>query len=170
MYLSGKDLFSNFAFLLAKGAHVSISAAGAINGETIDAAGYNALGFVVNCASYCSGGANGAGDQVELIIQRGLASAAGVSAWSNVDNSQIIHSYYGGYDSTGTTGIFAILTSSTDITATNSAVVYKVGIKMDADHRYYRFKYSNIGDASAMWMAAEAILGTPANWPVNIPV
>jgi hypothetical protein len=165
---SFRDGYSNFGFYTAMSARVTSSAAGAANGATIDRQGFETVTFLVNCASYCSGGANGAGDQVELIIQHGLASAAGVSAWSNVPLSLIIHSVEGGYASTAEDGIFQILTSGTSIS--DSADTYIVGYKGDYNHRYVRFKYSNIGDASSMWLAANCVLGEPANWEVNTPI
>ena len=165
---SFRDGYSNFSFLQAFSARVTTSAAGAENGDTIDRQGYETVTFVVAAASYCSGGANGAGDQVELMLQHGLASAAGVSAWSLVPLSLIIHSVEGGYDSTASDGIFQILTTGTDLA--DSAQVYFVGYKGDKDHRYVRFKLSNIGAASSMWAAGVAVLGEPANWPVNYPI
>lgn len=166
--MSFRDGYSNFSYLQAFSARVITDAAGAENGDTIDRQGYETVTFIIAAASYCSGGANGAGDQIEFILQHGLASAAGVSAWSNIPLSLIIHSVEGGYDSTAEDGIFQILTTGTDLA--DSAQVYFVGYKGDKDHRYVRFKHSNIGAASAMWAAGVCVLGEPANWPVNTPI
>lgn len=165
---SFRDGYSNFAYLQAFSARVTSSAAGAAAGDTIDRQGYETVTFAIACASLASGGAMGAADWYELVLQHGLASAAGVSAWSAVPLSLIIHSVEGGYDSTAEDGIFQILDTGTDLA--DSAQVFFVGYKGDKDHRYVRFNLSNISDASSMWCAGIAVLGEAANQPVNIPV
>lgn len=165
-----RENYSNFGYYNAFGAEVTSDAAGAQNGITIDLQGFNAATVVLNITSYCSAGANGAGDYVVFALQHGLASADGVSAWSNVPNSLLIHSVVGGYDSTAETGAFLSIASGTDVAASVNSAVYFVGYKGDAAHRYLRLKYSNVGAASAMNMGAIAILGQPSNWPVNEPV
>jgi hypothetical protein len=162
-----KENYSGFGYFNAFAAGVTSSAAGAQNGLTIDLQGYEAVTFALNICSYASGGANGAGDYVVFMLQHGLASALGVSAWSLVPNSQLIHSVVGGYGSTAETGEFLSLASASEIATSGNSAVYFVGYKKDADHRYIRLKYSNVGAASAMNMAALAVVGSPANWPVN---
>lgn len=162
-----KEIYSNFKYFQAFAPEVTSSAAGAQNGITIDLQGYEAVTIAVGICSYASGGANGAGDYVMFALQHGLASAAGVSAWSLVGNSQLIHSVVGGYDSTASTGIFLSLASASEVAASANSDIYFVGYKKDTTHRYLRLKYSNVGAASAMYMNAVAFLGCPANWPVN---
>ena len=165
-----RENYSNFGYFQALALYVTTSAAGAENGLTIDLRGYGAATIALALASYASGGANGAGDYVVFALQHGLASAAGVSAWSDVPNSMLIHSTVGGYDSTAETGIFLSLASASEIASSGNSAVYFVGYKGDYSHRYLRVKLSNVGNASAMNAAAVAILGEPANWPVNDPV
>lgn len=166
----GRDGYSSFGFYQALYPGVTTSAAGATNGQTLDLQGFDTATIALMVNSYASGGANGAGDYVIFYLQHGLASAAGVSAWSAVPNSQLIHSVYGGYDSTAETGILISLASASEIAASANSAVYFVGYKKDTAHRYLRLKLSNVGAASAMMAGAVAILGKPGDWPVNEPV
>lgn len=168
--MSLRDLYSNFGFYQALAPRTTTDAAGAENGDTIDLRGFGGATIVLNVLSYCSGGANGAGDYVIFYLQHGLASAAGVSAWSAVPNSLLINSVYGGYDSTAETGILVSLASAAEIAASANSAVYFIGYKGDNAHRYLRIKLSNVGAASAMFAGAIAILGYPTEWPVNTPV
>lgn len=166
----GRDGYSNFGFFQAFAPRATTSAAGAENGDTLDLQGYETATIVLNILSYCSGGANGAGDYIIFYLQHGLASAAGVSAWSTVPNSQIIHSVAGGYDSTAETGWVASYMSASEIAASANSVTEIVGYKKDTLHRYLRIKMSNVGAASAAFAGAIAILGRPGDWPINEPV
>jgi hypothetical protein len=166
-----RDLFSNLAFYNAFIPGPSAVAAGATEGNTIDLRGYNAAAFAIALTSFCSGGANGGGDYFIFALQHGLPSDAGVSAWSLVPNSQLIHSVVGGYDSTAETGVFFSLYSASEITgSTQASIVLRVGYKGDITHRYLRLHYSNVGDASGCYVGAICILGLPADWPINSPV
>jgi hypothetical protein len=165
-----RDGYSDFGFYQAWAPANTTDAAGSAGGLTIDMLGFDTVQLVVNIASYCSGGANGAGDYVVFQLMHGLASAAGVSTWSLVALSQIIHSVLGGYDSTASTGNFLSLASASEIAASGNSAVYIVGYKKDVLHRYLRLNISNVGAASAMVLAATAILGKPDNWPVNTPI
>jgi hypothetical protein len=169
--MSFKDQFSNFGWYNAIPTGPDDGTAGATNGNTIDLRGFNAATLTGTLTSICSGGANGAGDYLILVIQHGLASAAGVSAWSNVPGSMLVHSVVGGYDSTGETGVFLSIASGTEFTgSTQASYVFTVGYKGDAAHRYIRFKLSNVGGASAVDMGALWMLGQPGDWPINTPV
>ena len=165
-----RDLYSNFGFYQALAPRITTDAAGAENGQTLDLQGFAGATIALNVLSYCSAGANGAGDYVVFYLQHGLASAAGVSAWSAVPNSLLIHSVVGGYASTGETGAFLSVMSGTDIAASANSAITFVGYKGDNLHRYLRLKLSNVGAASAMFAGAVAFLGYPSNWPVNEPV
>ena len=90
---------------------------------------------------------------------------AGVSAWSLVPLSQVIHSVEGGVNSTASDGLWQILGSATDAT---SDVTYAVGYRGDPKHRYLRLVVSVSGAPSAMWLGALAILGKPSDWPVKV--
>ena len=168
--MGNRDNYSNFGYYQAFAPHVTTDAAGSAGGICIDTLGFDTVTLAVNIASYCSGGANGAGDYVVFQLMHGLASAAGVSTYSLVPESQIIHSVLGGYDSTASTGVFLSIASATDVAASGNSAVYFVGYKKDHTHRYLRINYSNVGAASAMMMAAVAICGLPNNWAVNEPV
>lgn len=159
----GRDGYSNFGFYNAFPADVPAAAAA---GRTIDMRSFDTMTMVVNAHSLGSAGALGA-TAWKLVLQQGLASAAGVSAWSNVPLSQIIHSVEGGYGSTAEDGVFQILDSNTDAV---SNITYAVGYKKDTAHRYIRLYLSVSGAASAMWLGAIAIAGLPGEWPVNEPV
>lgn len=168
--MGNRDNYSNFGYYQAFAPAVTTDAAGSAGGICVDMRGYDTVTFVVNVASYCSGGANGAGDYVVFQLMHGLASAAGVSTYSLVPCSQIIHSVVGGYDSTASTGEFLSLASASEIAASGNSAVYIVGYKKDNTHRYIRLNISNVGAASAMMLAATAVLGEPSNWAVNTPV
>lgn len=160
-----RDSYSNSKYFDAWSADLISDSQGDQNGNTIDLRGYNAVTIAMNIHSIASAGDMGAADKILFILQHGLASAAGVSAWSNIPNSQLIHSVYGGYDSTGETGVFASIQSATDVTAVSE--VFKVGYKGDTTHRYLRVVVRNSDAASAAWAAGIAILSEPDTWAVN---
>ena len=159
----GKELYSSFGFYTAIAADIYTAA---VSGQTLDMTGFEAIQFVVNYASHASGGAPG-NNIFRFYIEHGLASAAGVSAWSLVPGSQYIHSVYGGYsaaDSGYTAGMLIISGQAL------GSYVQFMGYKKDNLHRYIRLGMSISGVPSAMWAGGIAIFGTPANWPVNVPV
>lgn len=163
-----REHYSNFKYFDAWSADLISSSQGDQNGNTIDLRGYTTATVAMNIHSIASGGAMAAADKVLCILQHGLASADGVSAWSTVPNSQIVHSVYGGYDSTGETGVFASIQSATDVTGHSE--IFFVGYKKDTLHRYLRVVVRNSDNASAAWAAGVAFLGEPDTWAVNEPV
>ena len=128
-------------------------------GETIDLRGFNACTFMVNVGSTRFAAASA----LHLALQHGLASAAGVSAWSFVPNSLLIHSVEGGYNATSEDGIFKSLASD------DGSTLYFVGYKGDHTHRYVRLYVSGDAGVGSMCAGAVAILG-PSTWAVNTPV
>lgn len=154
-----KDLYSNLGFYDALHADVYSAAA---SGVTIDLLGFDAACILLNTASFASAGA--ASDQWTFILQHGLASAAGVSAWSLVPASLFLHSTYGGLDSTTETGEFGRLSASTD------TGVAMVGYRGDGAHRYLRVVLSISGICSSFWGAGVALVGNASQWPINEPV
>ena len=165
--MAGKELYSHFGYFQALNPEVS---AAAVAGITIDMLGYEAVQFVVNVNSYASAGADAATNAWKFMLQHGIASAAGVAGWSLVPESQLIHSYFGGYDSTAETGIFFSMQSKTDLggdTGASGCGILIVGYKQDVEHRYVRLYISVLSVPSAMFVGATAILGSPSNWPVN---
>lgn len=159
-----RDNYSNFGYFSALPADVYSTDT---DGNTIDLQGYGAATIVVNTHSLASAGAMDAADYWQLILEHGLPSDAGVSAWSKVPASLMIHSVVGndGAYSGNSDGVFQSLASATDA----SDAIFAVGYRGDHQHRYLRVVLSNIDAASAMWAEATAILGEPANWPVNDP-
>jgi len=158
-----RDGYSNFSFFNALPADVYAAAA---TGATIDLKGFDTAVINVNAHSLASAGAMSADNVWKLVLQHGLASDAGVSAWSNVAHSLMLHSVIGlnGAYSVLSDGVFQSFTSTTELTST---AIYTVGYKGDAKHRYLRLYVSNTGVASTMWIAAVAVLGLPSVWPVN---
>lgn len=163
------ELYSSFGFFNAFYADVYTAAA---EGLTIDLLNANAVTFAIAINSFASAGDNGT-NAFCFLLQHGLASADGVSAWSNVPLSQIIHSVEGGYDSTASDGRFYVMGSKTDLGGTTGASgngIIFAGYKKDVLHRYVRVYLSISGNASAAWMAGVAFTGNVSDWPVNTPV
>jgi hypothetical protein len=158
-----RDGYSNFAFFQAI---VNTAISGAATGNTVDLQGYDTATLIVE-AGLCSTGVAATSD-FKLVLQHGLASAAGVSAWSLVPNSQLIHSVVGGYDSTASTGLFDYVTQS--YVNGSDAKLGIVGYKKDHSHRYIRLYVSVTGTVSAVPIGGTWILGNPNNWAVNEPV
>ena len=156
--------YSSHGFYNALAADV-LTAAGA--GRTIDLQNVNAVTIVFNVYSMLSA-ASMSTNYWKLVLQHGLASADGVSAWSNVPGSQIINSVYGGYNSTSETGVFGSVASTTDALST---AVFAVGYKKDYLHRYLRIYLSTNSAATSIGITAGAIAITDElNWPVNTPI
>jgi hypothetical protein len=160
----GRDGYSNFGFYNAIPSDIYSAA---ITGRTIDMRGFDTITFMVNAHSLASGGALSADNVYRLILQHGLASDAGVSTWSLVPLSQIIHSVEGGYDSTASDGVWQSLETATQALSTD---IYAVGYKKDVLHRYIRLYVSVCGAPSTLWLGAIAKAGLPGDWPVNEPV
>lgn len=157
-----KENYSDFKFYDAMSSDLTTAAR---TGESIDLRGYRAATLIVNGFSCDSGLVNSVADCYKYILQHGLASAAGVSTWSNVPGSQLIHSVYGGYDSTAETGLFAYGFAST-MGISNTPLLQEVGYKMDTKHRYLRFFLSISGNPSAAYLGAVMMLGRAGDWPV----
>ncbi len=161
------DTYSNLKYFQAFDADITGDAQADENGNTIDMRGFHAITVTMNAFSLASAGDMGAADIVFFLLQHGLASAAGVSTWSDVPESQLIHSVFGGLGSTAETGIFASIQSNAEVTAISG--MYKVGYRQDADHRFLRVVVRNSDAASAMNLSGTAI-AMPDTWPVNEPI
>ena len=155
-----RDGFSNFSFLQALEPQ-DIAAGAKTTGISIDRRGYDTVTFVVNIGDYTGGGAFSADNRFQLMLEH-YNSTAG--AWSECYPSQILHSVVGmdGAYSTLNSGIWASITSAH--TSTVAAVGYR------GPHRSVRIAISEIGAPSTMSFGAIAMLGLPADWPVNTPV
>lgn len=158
--MSIRDGYSNFKFFQALEPQ-DVAAGAATNGVAVDTQGYDTATIVVNVGNYTGGGAFSADNRFQLKLEH-YNSTAG--AWSECYPSQMIHSVVGtgGAYSTLNSGIFMSITSA------NVSNVYAVGYK--GPHRSIRLATSEVGAPSTMSFAALAILGEPANWPVNTPI
>lgn len=163
-----RDLYSHLKFYQAL-VPQDVASGAATNGLTIDTRGYHGCVFVVNLGAMTGGGAMSADNRWQLKLEHGLASATGVSTWSEVYPSQMIHSVLGmaGAYSTLNSGIFQSIASTTDISAGTGKVFY-VGYK--GPRRYVRIAISEVGAPSTISAAALAILGMPDDWPVTVSV
>ena len=153
------DNYSNLGFYQALHPAIAGQVVPQTGGLTIDLQGATAATMIVQIGSTHFAAAS----ELHLALQHGLASAAGVSTWSLVGNSQLIHSVFGGYNSTGETGIFHSLPVGSD------SGVYACGYKMDNTHRYLRLYVSGDGGVGSMIASALAIVER-TDWPVNVPV
>lgn len=167
---SFNEMYSNFGFFQALCADVYSAAA---TGDTLDLRGYGTVAIGVLINSYASAGADAATNNWIFTLQHGLPSALGVSAWSLVPLSQIIHSVEGGYASTASDGVFQLIGSRSDAVfadAAGGSGFFFVGYKQDTTHRYLRLYVSVLSVPSAAWMGAFAVVGNAGIWPVNDPI
>lgn len=158
-----RDGYSNFAFYQALEPQ-DVAAGGATNGLQIDTQGYDTAIIIVNIGDYTGGGALSADNRFQLMLEHAHASDGSASTWSECYPSQMLHSVVGadGAYSTLNSGIFQSITSA------QVSDVYVVGYK--GPRQYIRLRISEVGAPSTISMAAVAVLGLPANWPVNTPV
>jgi hypothetical protein len=136
-------------------------------GEPVNTKGYETVTMVVNVGANTSAGAFSVDNRLFAKLEHAHESAAGLpSTWSEVYPSQMIHSVIGecGAYSTLLSGIFM----SIDSVAGYASAAYAVGYK--GPRQYVRVVISGVGLPSVYSLAVLAILGLPANWPVNIPV
>ena len=156
-----RDLYSYLGFFraLVPGTRASAEA-----GVTIDLINYNKAVIMVDFGTITS--ALSADCAYKFVLQHGLASAAGVSAWSVVPASLFLHSVYGGIGSTTETGVFKTVGSATD-----SGITF-IGYKGDVNHRYLRLYVSVSGTpvSNGITCGAVAILGDSSLWPVNTAI
>jgi len=162
------DVYSHLKFFQAL-VPQDIATGAATNGLTVDTRGYHGCVFVVNCGALTGGGALSLGDAWQIKLEHGLASAAGVSVWSEVYPSQMIHSVIGmaGAYSALNSGIFQSIASTTDLSAGTGAL-FKVGYI--GPRRYVRITFSYTGLPSTLSAGAVAALGFPSDWSVSEPV
>jgi hypothetical protein len=154
------DLYSSLGFFNAL---ESKSAGGCVPGTAgtdIDLQGYDGCVFVVNVGAINFAAASA----LHMCLQHAkVSTAGGAGTYSMVPGSLLIHSVYGGYDSTAETGIFHSMTVG------STSTVYAVGYKGLDDYRYVRVYISGDGGTGSMQAGAIALLGAH-NWPVNTPV
>ncbi len=155
------DNYSNLGFYMCFEAAIVGQIVPQTAGAAIDLQGATAATIIVNVGSTHFGAASA----LHLALQHGLASAAGVSAWSFVGNSQLIHSVAGGYNSTAETGIFHSLTAG----GTDDSTLFACGYKFDNIHRYLRIYISGDVGVGSMRASSLAIVER-TDWPVNVPI
>lgn len=153
-----RDKWSGFSFLQALPPQDFTT--GSVNGTTIDRQGYDSVTFIVNVGAVTSAGSMSNASH-KIMLEHGLESALGVSVWSEVYPSQMLHSVYGlNGTSTLDSGVFQLVASYTDASA-----AYAIGYI--GPRRYIRIRISDTAAPSVMSAGAIAILGLPSNWPVN---
>lgn len=131
-------------------------------GIAVDIQGYETVTFLCNVGEATGGGAMAADDFHQLKLEH-YNSVAG--AWSECYPSQMIHSVVGedGAYSTLDSGIFQSIASTTDCSK-----IYAVGYK--GPHRSVRVYISGENTPSVISIGIIAVLGLPADWPVNTPI
>lgn len=156
-----RDGYSNYSFFQTL--EPQDVAAGSVTSVAIDLQGFETATIVVNVGTATGGGALSADNRHQLMLEH-YNSTAG--AWSECYPSQMIHSVVGqgGAYSTLNSGIFQSIASVTSYASQTYAVGYK------GPHRSIRLRISDAGAPSTYSMGAIAILGLPANWPINEPV
>lgn len=159
-----KEIYSNLGFYQALAPQDVAS--GNTNGLTVDLAGHDACVFAVNVGACTNSVMGSATEYFQLKLEHGLASELGVSVWSEVYPSQMVHSVVGmaGAYSTLNSGVFQSIASVTDISA-NTGKLFVVGYK--GPRRYVRIAVSAAGAPSTVSMAAVAVLGGAGDWPVS---
>lgn len=154
-----RDGYSNFAFFQALEPQ-DVAAGAKTTGVSIDTRGYDTATFVVNVGNYTGGGAFSADNRFQLMLEHYNSTAGD---WSEVYPSQMLHSVVG--DRTAYSALNSGIWQS--ITSAHVSDVYVVGYI--GPHRSIRIAISEVGAPSTMSFGAVAILGLPANWPVNTP-
>lgn len=156
--MSLRDTYSNFSYVIALETQ-NYTPAAVLSGAQIDTQGFEAVTFVFTIGNHAS---VSTASYIDLILQHGpTESALGASNWSDVPASQMIHSVYA-KTSTTSTGLVKRLNDSG-----TGSTTYVVGYQGSA--RYLRVQVSANAATESGLVACTAILGYPANWPVNNP-
>jgi hypothetical protein len=153
-----RDLYSNYRFFDAL-EPANRAPSSVINGNRIDLQGYEGVTVIFHVGAHNN---VSTASYTDLILQHGLLeSDAGVSVWSDVPASNMIHSVYN-LDSTTNTGLVKRLNDSG-----MGSAVYIVGYRGKA--RYLRVRLSANAATQSGLFAATALIGYPSEWPVNEP-
>jgi hypothetical protein len=155
-----RDGYSNFGFFQALSPD---SYETATNGDTVDRRGYDTVTFVINIDDV---DVSAATSNIDIIMEHGIPSAAGVSAWSVCTSAEIIGNGFS-LGAAVTSGILYTFSISGTSVADLESQILEFGYR--GDHRYVRLVVDSAGtaDAGSVVMGAIAVLGNPANWPVN---
>lgn len=188
---ASKDGYSNFKFFEAL-APQSFDGSASVTGTTVDRQGYETLTFLVHAGeiSGIASALTSVHSCAFMRMQHGTSNAAGTVVWSNVSAEHMIldikltatSTSTGGYTSTSM-GILAASNAGSGLA--NGTFFCLGGVSADkqslwesqayavgyiGDRRWVRINVSvsAAGDTSAVGIAGIAVLGNPANWPVNI--
>jgi len=160
-----RDTYSNFKYYQAI-APVNRDANGdALNGVDIDTRGYEGVTLVVTTGVVESMTTSTASYYC-FMLQHTNASALGngPSDYAYVANCKhIIHSVH----STGATDLTSGIWEPTVNGDDHGSMAYTIGYI--GPKRYVRVVLSGTEDAASINIGAIAVLGYPANWPVNTP-
>ena len=159
-----RDGYSGFKFFQALEPQ-DVADGGATNGISIDVRGYQTATIIVNVGTATGGGALSADNRFQLMLEHANSDADGSVNFSEVYPSQMLHSVVGtaGAYSTLNSGIFQSIASVTSY----ACMVFAVGYI--GPRRWIRLRVSEVGAPSTYSMGAIAVLGMPANWPVQEP-
>ena len=185
-----RDGYSSFRFFEAL-APQSFDGSASVTGASVDKQGYETVTFLVH-----AGEISGIASQLTSVqscawvrMQDGESNAAGTIVWANCEQSEIITDLRlsgatlntSGYTSTSM-GVLAVSNAGSGIangtflclggvSATRQSYwesqVHAAGYR--GTKRWVRLvvSVSAAGETSAVGIAATAVLGLPANWPVN---
>lgn len=162
-----RDNYSNFKYFQAISPRVKDDAnGGTITGVTVDTRGYEAVTFVVNVGDIENALASASCLQFMLEHASNSSGNLGASDFAKVaSGSEILHSVVS-VSTTLTSGVWQSDINASDAAGSN---VYIVGYR--GNKRYVRLFISGIADSGcSVNIGAIAVLGYPANWPVNQPL
>lgn len=155
-----RDLYSNMRYYTAFEPQ-DVVAGAQRTGFTIDRRGYNGVLFIFNIGQ-ANAAAAWTAQAWQLQMEQAHTDSAIPDTWSAVLNSELIFSGI----SAGTTITSGVFLSAASYTGFCSGVV-AVGYKGSA--RMLRVCFSDVNACSTISAGAVAILGFPADWPVNMP-
>ncbi len=158
-----RDGYSGFGFFDALTPVTWTGAA--VTGPTIDTVGYETVTF----ALYTGDISVSTTSYITIRMQHASASAAGNDGvWSYVSEGHVLGSEFSLYTTVTSGRVFSMCISAGSVAVYESAV-FMVGYR--GKRRYVRLMTENIAGHSAAGdvnvYGAVAILGLPANWPVN---
>jgi len=186
-----RDGFSNFKFFEAL-APQSYST-GSVTGATVDKQGYETLAFVVHAGEISgiasTAAAAGPASAAWIRMQHGTSNAAGTVVWANCEESMIQVDLRLSGATTNTAGFTSASMGILNVSNAGSGLAAGTffclgGVSADkqsyweskayvagyvGQERWVRLvmSVSDGGDMSALGVAAIAILGLEADWPVN---
>lgn len=154
--MATRDGYSNFGFFDAMSPQ-DFDGTVAV-GTDVDTQGFDTVTFIVFAGDLTSTGAMSADNRHTFALQEAdvstVASTAG--AYTAVGSVDMIRTGSGAV----TSGVWQSIASTTD-----GSTIYQIGYK--GSKRFLRIHFSGNGAPSVLSACGIAILGLPANWPVN---